>query len=73
MKTQKDYGKLLKAIAINVQRIRKSRGLTQEQMADLGFNYRHYQKLESGAYSPNLNTLHKLAVAFKVDVKEFFP
>lgn len=73
MKIERDYGKLLKMIAANIQRIRKDLGLTQEDMAEHGFNYRHYQKLESGSYSPNLRTLHRLAVVLKVSIREFFP
>jgi len=72
MKTEKDYGKLLRVIAANIQRVLKNRGRTQEDMVDLGFNYRHVQKLESGTYSPNLNTLHRLALALKSDIRDFF-
>lgn len=73
MKIERDYGKILAAIASNIQKIRRAQGLTQEDMAERGFNYRHYQKLESGTYSPNLRTLHKLAAVFKVNIKDFFP
>lgn len=65
---EKDYQRLLNTIAENIRRLRHERGLTQEQMADLGYNYRFYQKLESGSYSPNLRTLHKLARTFKVSI-----
>jgi len=66
------YEKLLKKLSANIRRLRKKRGLTQEQMFDHGFNYRFYQKIESGSYSFNLYTLHRLAVAFKVDIQDLF-
>ena len=71
-KKDKDYERLLKLISTNVKRIRKANRLTQEDMIQFGFNYRHYQKLESGVYSFNLYTLQRLARAFKVHVREFF-
>ena len=66
------YDKLLQKIAENVTRVRKSKGLTQEGMADYGFSYRHFQRVESGKHSPNLYTLYRLAEAFKVDIRDFF-
>lgn len=64
--------KILKRISSNIKRIRKSTKLTQEDMRTNGFNYRHYQKLESGNYSFNLQTLFKLAEVFEVDISKFF-
>ena len=73
MGIENDYKKLLECIAVNIRRIRHQRQLTQEDMMDLGFNYRFFQKLESGTYSPNLRTLHRLARALHVNIKEFLP
>ena len=72
MAINKDYKKLLLCVAENIRRLRHKAGLTQEDMMDKGFNYRHYQKLEGGSYSPNLQTLHRLAVTFNVDIRELF-
>ncbi|MCX6118867.1 MAG: helix-turn-helix transcriptional regulator [Proteobacteria bacterium] len=72
MRIQRDYGKILKILSSNIRRLRLERGLTQEDMADYGFNYRHYQKLESGTYSPNLQTLHRLAIALNTEISNFF-
>ena len=36
------------------------------------FNYRCYQELESGAYSPNLRTIFRIAEVFKVKVRDLF-
>ena len=65
------YGKLMKRIALNVQRVRSSKGLTQEDMMSLGFERRWFQRIESGTYSVSLPTLDRLARALKVDVSEF--
>ncbi|MEQ1723477.1 MAG: helix-turn-helix transcriptional regulator [Pseudobdellovibrio sp.] len=69
-KKGKSYAQVLESISTNISTIRKSRQLTQEDMTEFGFNYRHYQKLESGEYSPNLKTLHKLAEAFNVNLSD---
>lgn len=70
MKEDRDYQRLLANIADNIRRIRVSKRLTQEDMMDLGFNYRFFQKLESGTYSPNLRTLHRLSRAFDVRIND---
>jgi len=71
MDIEGSYRKLLKRLAANIKKARKARGLTQEEMATYGINYRHYQKIESGRYSPNLYTLHRLAKIFRVSIREF--
>ncbi|NUM58146.1 MAG: helix-turn-helix transcriptional regulator [Bdellovibrionaceae bacterium] len=68
MKKNYSYEDVLKTIARNVKKLRKAKGLTQEDMVDFGFNYRHYQKIESGAYSPNLHTLVRLSQVFNITV-----
>jgi transcriptional regulator with XRE-family HTH domain len=64
--------KLIKKMAKNIKSLRLERGLTQEDMAELGFGPRWYQRFESGRHVPSLPTLIKLARAFKIDVSEFF-
>lgn len=64
--------RLIKKIATNIKIIRKRRGLTQEDMAKLGFNPRWFQRLESGKHIPTLPTLVQLAKAFKVEISDFF-
>jgi transcriptional regulator with XRE-family HTH domain len=68
----KSYDKFLSKVAANIIKIRKSLALTQEDMIQHQFSYRHYQRIESGRNAPNLQTLHRLAITFKVDVKDFF-
>jgi transcriptional regulator with XRE-family HTH domain len=69
MGEDRDYSRLLKQVSQNITRLRKARGLTQEDMIRYGFNYRHYQKLESGKHSLSLYTLHRLGKAFRVSVQ----
>ncbi len=54
----------------NVCRIRKSRRLTQEDMRDLGFNYRYFQKIEAGEVNPTLGTLVRLAKVLNCTMAE---
>ena len=69
MDQDQSYDLLLKNIAENIKKARKHKGLTQENMMDYGFNYRHYQKIESGSYSMNLYTLHRLSTIFNVSIR----
>jgi transcriptional regulator with XRE-family HTH domain len=64
--------KLVKKIAKNIKAIRKSKGLTQEDMDDLGFGPRWFQRLESGTHIPTIPTLDKLARVFKIEITDFF-
>lgn len=72
MSESKEYEKFLKKIAKNIKDYRILNGYTQEEMTNFGFNYRHYQKLESGTHSPSLSTIHRLAKVFKIDVTDLF-
>lgn len=63
-----DYLVLLQKIASNIKKLRQKKGLTQEDMTQYGFNYRHYQKIESGAYSISLRTVSRIAYVFEVNV-----
>ena len=69
MDQDQSYNILLKKIANNIKKARKKNGFTQENMVDHGFNYRHYQKIESGSYSMNLYTLHRLSNIFNISIK----
>jgi transcriptional regulator with XRE-family HTH domain len=64
------YDKLLIRIAANIKALRKARGLSQRNMEAFGFDLRNYQRLEAGDHSPSLYTLHKLSLAFRVDISE---
>ena len=70
MKQSHSYEELLIKIAGNIKKYRKKNNLTQEDMTDYGFNYKYYQRVESGKYSMNLYTLYKLANIFNINVKD---
>lgn len=70
--TEKNYTKLLEAFAANVIKARKSKELRQIDMIEFGFSERYMQKIESGKYSPNLYTAHRLAEALGISVAELF-
>lgn len=70
VKKPKSYAATLKTLAMNIKICRKAAGFTQEDMADRGFNYRHYQKIESGKYSPSFQTIHRLSEIFDVSVSD---
>jgi transcriptional regulator with XRE-family HTH domain len=63
-----EEARLVRTIASNMKRLRKLRNLKQYDMVDYGFNYRHYQRIESGKYTPSIETLIRLAKVFKVKV-----
>jgi transcriptional regulator with XRE-family HTH domain len=56
----------------HVRALREARALTQEDMMDLGFSLRHYQRIEAGR-SITLRTMWKLAKAFKLPAREILP
>lgn len=58
-------------IATNLLRLRKDRGLTQEQLADeAGLSRGAYRSLEKGRAAPRTDTLKGLAQALDVPLKE---
>jgi transcriptional regulator with XRE-family HTH domain len=55
-----------------VRELRLKNGLTQEDMRDHGFSYRHYQRIEAGEKDLRMSTLNRLANTFKVSIHELF-
>lgn len=54
-----------------LQQIRKSKGLTQEKLAELaGVHEKHISKLELGTYKPSFNTLSKVLSALDLNIEE---
>ncbi len=54
-----------------LQRVRTSRGLTQEQLAvNVGLSRTFVTRLELGQYDPTLSTLVRLARALRVSVTD---
>lgn len=72
MASEKNYQRTLSRISINVKRIRKKQMLSQSMIADMGFDLRHLQRIESGSASPTVYTVQKLADLLEVDISELF-
>lgn len=55
----------------NVQRLRKSRGLTQEQLAEaVGNNWKHIGQIERGEVNVGIDYLAGIAHALKVETSD---
>lgn len=64
---------LKKSVGKKIQIIRKSKGLTQERLAELiGIETPSLSYLETGKYSPSIETLQKLSDALQVQPWEFY-
>lgn len=60
-------------IGANLRRVRKARGLSQEKAGELvGLSRSTMGYYEQGRRNPSLQSLHKMAVAYDVDLSEFF-
>lgn len=57
----------------NIRAVRKRRGLTQEELAELsGFSLQHVGDIERGKANPTLTCLLKLADVMSVTATDFF-
>ena len=55
-----------------IQQIRKSRGFTQEKLAEIiEMDSGYICKMETGRHTPSIETLEKLANALHVELSEF--
>ncbi len=60
-----------KLVGRNVGRIRREKGLTQEQLAEIsGFSQQYISGLEQGRRNPTVVTLYELATALGVSHME---
>ena len=65
--------KQLKAFGKRLSEVRKSRGLTQQELAEkLDISLVSIGYIETGKRWPRLVTLHRIAGALNVKVSEFF-
>lgn len=63
----------LKALGANIRRIRNSKGITQEQLAELSDIERtYYVRIERGERNITIYRLYCIAQALKVDLQELF-
>ena len=64
----------LKQIGERVQRLRKEKGLTQEQLADkVRVSSTYIGFIEQGQRNPSINTADKIARVLGVKVKDLIP
>lgn len=65
--------KTIKALGKKIQKLRKQKGFTQEELVDmLGFSRVYMGYIEQGRETPSLKLLIKLARKFGVKVEELF-
>jgi len=70
-----EFEELARKLGKRIQKLRKARGLRQEDMEEFGIPYKYYQRIESpGSHPANLTlkTLLKIANAFEVELAELF-
>lgn len=69
----KSSNKTIKALGKKIQKLRKKRGWTQEELAEmLGFSRVYMGYIEQGRETPSLNLLIKLARKLGVKPEELF-
>lgn len=65
--------KIGRILGTKVQRLRKSEGYTQEELAEhIGISRTHMGHIEQGRKSPSLEIIDKIARKLKVKVSELF-
>ena len=64
---------LKKMIGARIQNIRKSKGLTQDRLAeDVNISPKYLSSIERGRENPTLNTIIQLSDSLDVELEEFF-
>jgi transcriptional regulator with XRE-family HTH domain len=64
------YEDFLNQLRQNIRHARWASGLTQEQVAERGISYKHYQEIEGGRKEPTVKTLYRLAGIMGTTVSE---
>ncbi|WP_348264326.1 helix-turn-helix transcriptional regulator [Telmatobacter sp. DSM 110680] len=64
-----DFSAFFVALGTRVRKLRKKRGLSQEDMIPLGFSARHWQQIEAGR-PITMTTLLKVCHALEVPLSE---
>jgi len=60
-------------LGARIREIRKARGLTQEQLAEMiDVEQKHVSRIESGKSYPTIDRLEKMAAALNVPLMSFF-
>lgn len=62
-----------KLLGERIRELRKAKGFTQEQLAELvGVEPRHISRIEGGYNSPSIERLARISEALNAPIKEFF-
>lgn len=65
------HGERLEEFGSRIRGFRKSRGLTQEQLArEAGVDRKTINRIENSRYSPTLANVYSIADALKVEIRE---
>lgn len=68
-----DESSFLLAFGKNLQKIRKSKGFTQAQLAnDLGVEISQISRIERGVINTSISNANAISKVLKVDLKELF-
>ena len=60
-------------IAEQIKKIRKEKGLSQQEAADkLTMNRVQYNRIETGKSDPTMNILQRIASVLEIDIVQFF-
>ena len=60
-------------LGLRIKELRKTRGLTQRQLADkVNIDPKHLSRLEVGNSFPSIDTLERLANVLEVELRNFF-
>lgn len=63
-----------KRLAANITKVRKQKGLSQEELADRAQLYRTYVgHIENARYSPSAHVVYKIIKALKVSADDILP
>lgn len=62
-----------KLLGLRIKELRKKRGFTQDRLSEMvNIEPKHLSRIEVGNSYPSLDTLEKIAVALKAEMKDFF-
>ncbi len=70
---KKENDKVWEKIGVNIMKYRKSKKLTQEQLAEMcNISRNYYQRIESAASSCSIDTLMTIAEKLEIPLKDLF-
>ncbi len=60
-------------LGARIKELRKKKGLTQDKLSEMiDIDPKHLSRIEVGGSYPSLETLDKMSIVLKVDLKDFF-